>query len=131
MMNAGFLLLTIWCICSNICTVITIAGQQCDGQMDGVRLPCPTNCSSFIICENNNDVLMDCPTPLKFNPENQNCDYPYNVKPPEGYCVYPDEYYYDKHFCDCNKFIVCDRGTPVEFDCRQHYESDVCRNDCE
>ncbi|XP_021958641.1 uncharacterized protein LOC110854516 [Folsomia candida] len=58
-----------------MCT--SVWGQRCDT----TRLsPNPANCSTFIQCDNGQQVIRPCPTGLHFNVAQQICDWPYNVQ---------------------------------------------------
>lgn len=58
--------------------VITTPQSSCPP--DGVHyLPYPGDCAKFIICNEGEMIVQECPAGLHFNPEIGNCDFPENA----------------------------------------------------
>ncbi|KNC24176.1 hypothetical protein FF38_11145, partial [Lucilia cuprina] len=110
----------------------------CCGKPNGSKLSGET-CQQFIVCQNNQQVIFECPNNLHYNSATGSCDFPENAKcdkpntPPSGpsagpsgtHCANggrcvgkPDGTYFTdaKNKCSAN-YVICQCECEVERSC--------------
>lgn len=130
--------------------------QDPDCPVEGtVKLPHPTNCTLYYVCENGWKTIRSCPRDLYFNPIINECDWPYgpiicDPYPTDlaslrlglpasesdsvcyGKCPLPDPENKTVYLPadDCAKFCKCSNGVPQPMKCPKGLRFDRKRQVC-